>query len=250
MLRYILALLLFTSVSYGFNKAKSFQMMLAIINIERVKEGASPLTFSPELSEAAQYHDDEMAKYGYYNHQSQVNDDRVYDRVLGLCNTLFVYVSGENMDLIQSADASYKEKEYAKITMDSLIGSPDHLENMVNPLWNYVGMGYAKGKPPNYVKGLPYGYYTTHVFACVTGKIIEVQKKKIQGVIYVFVVVEEIDGYIPNSYVSILDPYYQNSTADVDRYPQYGTWGFYFPYVGTGIYTVRCADSYVMINVK
>lgn len=244
----ITVLLLFTtSLAFTFNNEKAFDIMLNMINTEREKVGEYPLMFSWELSYAAQYHDNEMAKYGYYNHKSEVNGDRVGDRVKGLCGTLFLYNEhyGENMCLTP-CNSKLTEKEFAVLSMDALIGSELHYDNMIDSDWNAVGMGFAIGKDPHGVK--KYGYYTTHVFAHIEGIIVDVDIEKVEGSYYVVVCVESVDAYTPNK-ITIIDPYgyvHDGGIAGSDN----GIWVFVFPYVGGGTYIAKMGKTKAIMNIK
>ena len=106
--------------------------LLEDLNGERSKAGLSELAFSQELSRVALAHAQDMYQGGYFSHVSPTTG-RVSDRVLGSGQThLFV---GENLALAADATEAH----------GGLVASDSHYENMINPVFNSVGVAALNG---------------------------------------------------------------------------------------------------------
>ncbi len=112
------------------------------LNEERTGAGVEQVTFSPELSEVALAHAEDMYGGGYFSHVSPTTGS-VGDR-LARSGTSYL-VAGENLAL--AADASEAN--------DGLVGSPTHYENMINPAFDSVGIAALNG---------PFGLMVVQVF--------------------------------------------------------------------------------------
>ena len=106
--------------------------MLQRLNAARAEVGVSPLRMDPVLQEAARQHSRDMYDRHYFSHQTP-DGKSPYDRLHDL---KFRFVTaGENIAFAPDADQAW----------DSLIHSPDHRANLLNPDFRCVGIGVYKG---------------------------------------------------------------------------------------------------------
>jgi len=123
--------------------------LLALINQERQAQGLSPLAMEPHLQEAARAHSEDMACNGFFAHTGS-DGSTFADRVLHF-GYAFSYV-GEN---IYAGSGPYNSPE---AVFNAWLNSPPHRENMLNPNFIHVGIGYC------YAPESPYGSYWTADF--------------------------------------------------------------------------------------
>jgi uncharacterized protein YkwD len=106
--------------------------MLQRVNSARSGVGVSPLRMDPVLQEAARQHSRDMYQRHYFSHQTP-DGKSPYDR---LREAKFHFVTaGENIAFASDPDQAW----------DSLIHSPDHRANILNPDFRCVGIGAYKG---------------------------------------------------------------------------------------------------------
>ncbi|HYW26512.1 MAG TPA: CAP domain-containing protein [Terriglobales bacterium] len=106
--------------------------MLVRINQARAQVGLSPLHADPLLQQAAREHSADMYKRHYFSHNTP-DGKTPYDRLHDL---RFHYVTaGENLAFAADVDQAF----------DSLMKSPDHRANILNPDFRCVGIGAYKG---------------------------------------------------------------------------------------------------------
>jgi uncharacterized protein YkwD len=106
--------------------------MLQRINAARADVGVSPLRMDPVLQDAARQHSRDMYARHYFSHQTP-DKKSPYDR---LREARFHFVAaGENIAFAPDPDQAWT----------SLIHSPDHRSNIVNPDFRCVGIGAYKG---------------------------------------------------------------------------------------------------------
>ena len=108
--------------------------MLGLVNAARAQQGLGPLAMDPVLRELARRKSMDMAMYDYFSHDSP--------RLGGL------------MDLLASAGVQYRyagENLAAAPTVsaahESLMNSPGHRENLLNPHFTQVGIGVVRDGP-------------------------------------------------------------------------------------------------------
>ncbi len=108
--------------------------MLLRINQARAQVGLSPLRSDTLLQQAAREHSADMYKRHYFSHRTPPPDNKTpYDRLHDL---RFHYVTaGENLAFAPDVDQAF----------DSLMKSPDHRANILNPDFRCVGIGAYKG---------------------------------------------------------------------------------------------------------
>ena len=122
---------------------------MALINQERQAHGLAPLTMQANLRAAARAHSEDMACNGFFSHTGS-DGSTPADRVRRFGYT-FSYL-GEN---IYAGNGPYNSPQAA---FDAWMNSPPHRENMLNPNFIHVGIGYR------YLSNSPYGSYWTADF--------------------------------------------------------------------------------------
>jgi uncharacterized protein YkwD len=106
--------------------------LLERINAARADVGVSPLRMDPVLQDAARQHSRDMYARHYFSHKTP-DGKSPYDR---LQDARFRFVAaGENIAFAPDVDQAWT----------SLIHSPDHRANIVNPDFRCVGIGAYKG---------------------------------------------------------------------------------------------------------
>jgi len=104
--------------------------MLVLVNKVRQQNGLHTLQMDPILQEAARQHSLDMYHRHYFSHLTPEPDAKSpFDRMRGL-QARFV-TAGENIALAPDVDQAYQ----------SLLASPDHRANLLNPDFKCVGMG-------------------------------------------------------------------------------------------------------------
>lgn len=123
-----------TSVDLNF-RAKSFSQdeasqmqMLAIVNIERGKNGLAQLTTDSALGKVAYEHAKDMLERGYFSHYSQEGLSP-FDRLER--SSIYYKYAGENLAFAPDVE----------IAMDGLMKSPGHRENILSPNFKKAGIG-------------------------------------------------------------------------------------------------------------
>lgn len=106
--------------------------MLQHVNQARAQVGLSPLRTDSLLQQAAREHSQDMYQRHYFSHRTP-DGKSPYDRLHDL---RFHYVTaGENLAFAPDVDQAF----------DSLMKSPDHRANILNPDYRCVGIGAYKG---------------------------------------------------------------------------------------------------------
>ncbi|KYC46303.1 MAG: hypothetical protein APG12_01602 [Candidatus Methanofastidiosum methylothiophilum] len=144
----ILAILILGTIPAIYSDSSEEYYMLTLINKERVAQGLEPLTMNSALSSAARLHSQDMINRSFFNH---VNPDGLTpsDRAR---NAGYSFIAlAENICGNPSIDAGHS----------SLMGSPSHRINILNPAYKEVGIGI--------VDGGPYGKMITQLFGSQPG---------------------------------------------------------------------------------
>ena len=117
--------------------------MLGLVNDERTSRGLAALVLDPRLVPIARQHSEEMFRLKYFGHQSPVNGSP-FDRLAaaGVSYTR----AGENLAYAQSLAVAHR----------SLMDSPGHRDNILQPDFTRVGIGI--------VSAGPYGRMFTQLF--------------------------------------------------------------------------------------
>lgn len=135
-------------------------------NEHRERLGLSRVDFEPRLHEAARAHSREMVALDYFDHQSPVADRSTVQKRLQLVG-IHKGVGGENiaihpvqkrMDVVFNARRKeerssryawrnlglpYSYKEFAAELLERWLNSPPHRENILNPYFQFLGVGCA-----------------------------------------------------------------------------------------------------------
>lgn len=120
----------FTAV--GTPDSAAEQMMLGLVNRERIRRGVPELQWSTELRDVARSHSDDMFRRGYFNHfdpDGKGPDDRA--RAAGISYGTV----GENLALAPSASVAH----------GGLMDSPGHRANILNKDFHRFGIGVIDG---------------------------------------------------------------------------------------------------------
>lgn len=127
------------------------QQVVDITNEERSKAGCPPVGTSPQLTEAAQGHSEDMALNDFVSHTGS-NGSQFWERIDA---TGYQYSSaGENIA------AGYHTPE---AVMDGWMGSSGHRANILNCNYQEIGVGYYLLESDTGV--VNYGYYWAQVLA-------------------------------------------------------------------------------------
>ena len=106
--------------------------MLQLINQERAKAGAAPLTLDPELVRIARLKSQDMIDKNYFDHYSPTyGDPFTMMRNMGVQYGF----AGENLAGNPSLDNAH----------ETLMASPGHRKNILNPNYTHVGIGIVEG---------------------------------------------------------------------------------------------------------
>ena len=132
--------------------------VLDLINLLRMEHGRAPLEWDAALTDLAYARNNDMIARRYFSHdipdigfapfwlKSQL------PRALG---------AGENLGVSDEPNSLVVGSLY-----NSWVASPTHLENMLRPQWNRIGIGLVE--VPGYVPGVTLKY-VTQVFAVASG---------------------------------------------------------------------------------
>ena len=119
------------------------EQMVLLINERRAAAGCGPVRADERLTQAAAMHSADMASRAYFSHTS-LDGSSPWDRAR---RAGYEWASAEN---IAAGNAS------ADATMNQLMNSPGHRDNILNCEHKAVGVGRATGGP--------YRYYWTQLF--------------------------------------------------------------------------------------
>jgi uncharacterized protein YkwD len=123
------------------------QLVLDLVNAERVPRGLVPLQFSDELNEAALAHTQRQASDGAIYHQDPQDGSSPGDR---LSRTGYEFSTwGENVAAGYPTPAA---------VMRGWMNSEGHCKNILNPAFTEIGVGFVTG-------GERYDQFWTQVFA-------------------------------------------------------------------------------------
>ena len=117
--------------------------LVSAINTERISRGLEPLVLDPLLREAACAHSREMCDLNYFNHCSPTPGETTpVDRYLGELHTDGEKrpgnaLVGENIFFASVTNDVYN----AGYAHQSLMASPSHRENILEPRFTKVGVG-------------------------------------------------------------------------------------------------------------
>jgi uncharacterized protein YkwD len=111
------------------------ERLATMANQERVRRGLAPLVWDDTLCQAGRGHSDEMAALNYFDHDSPTRGmatpaDR-WERVVA--SPPLEYTIGENLFYGSVTDVAWAHQ--------SLMDSPGHRANILNPRFTRVGVG-------------------------------------------------------------------------------------------------------------
>lgn len=112
-----------------------------LINEERAKLGIPPLEFSPVLARVAQEHSDEMAKHDFFGHNS-LNGLTFVNRIR---NAGYNFTAAS--ENLFAGNGPYDDASYV---INTWLRSTSHRENMLNPIYTEVGIGYQVNPASTY----------------------------------------------------------------------------------------------------
>lgn len=120
------------------------QQVLDLTNAERVKAGLAPLRWNWELARVARFKSQDMRDRNYFSHNSPTyGSPFTIMKNFGIKYT----AAGENIA------AGYTS---AQAVVRGWMNSPGHRQNILNPNFNQIGVGYAAGGS--------YRHYWTQMF--------------------------------------------------------------------------------------
>lgn len=115
------------------------QRLLALANEARHRAGAPPLTLDAGLSEAARIHAQAMLEAGQLSHQFP--GESTLPQRLAATTNLQLDQAGENVALDYDAEQGHEH----------LMLSPPHRANLLNPVFNVVGLGVVRSGDRLYI---------------------------------------------------------------------------------------------------
>ena len=101
-----------------------------LVNQERIVRGIAPLLISENCVDAAQYHADDMDQNNYFSHDGL--DETWSERF-----ARFGVTGRRGENIAQSGTP--------ESAVNSWMGSQGHRENILDPRYQYTGMGYSDG---------------------------------------------------------------------------------------------------------
>ncbi|MBU0581486.1 MAG: CAP domain-containing protein [Candidatus Margulisbacteria bacterium] len=108
------------------------KLIFDLVNTARIKAKLNPLILSPQASDAARYHSEDMVAQKYFAHISPYNGQEFTQRLQE--NTDFAVTSiGENIAMDETLNNAHQ----------SLMNSPAHRANILNPDFTHLGVGVA-----------------------------------------------------------------------------------------------------------
>lgn len=112
--------------------------VLTLVNIEREKEGLSPLVWNNQLGYAARYHAMDMATDNYFKHDSY---DIVDGSLVMVCKT-FDRIAKFYTEGFSGTENISAGNSTAAAIVDGWMNSPGHKQNILDPNAKYLGIGY------------------------------------------------------------------------------------------------------------
>jgi uncharacterized protein YkwD len=106
--------------------------LLALVNAERQKGGLPPLILDAQLNQAAQRHAQDLANQGNLNHTG--SDGSTMQSRIEATGYSWTAI-GENIAMGQTTPQA---------VMTSWMGSSGHRQNIVNPAFSEIGLGYVE----------------------------------------------------------------------------------------------------------
>jgi len=127
--------------SYG----RLMQEVVRLSNLERQSHGAPPLAVDHFLEAAALGHSQEMARLGYFDHNSPTPGRETPDLRIRLAGSA-APKTGENLAMFGGTP----EAQLAEKAVTGWMNSPGHRRNLLDPTFTHIGIGVAKGSNGDY----------------------------------------------------------------------------------------------------
>ncbi|MGB9834107.1 MAG: S-layer homology domain-containing protein [bacterium] len=113
--------------------------LLGLINKERANAGLNTLKWDSTLADFAQKYATEMGTNGFFSHVSPISGS-FQERAKVLFDQGFTFV-GENLARVNNISSFTTETILSSIH-NSFMNSPTHRDNILNPNWTLVGIGF------------------------------------------------------------------------------------------------------------
>ncbi len=127
------------------------QRILELVNHERKQEGLDPLSIDEQLDQAAHFHNDQMVLADQMSHQLP-GEPGLGERVTA---------TGYNWSTVaENVAAGYTTPE---AVVEGWMNSPGHRDNILNPKFTHIGIGYEYA-PDNNHAFEDFDVYWTQVF--------------------------------------------------------------------------------------
>lgn len=120
-------------IESGSRSTSVIQEVVNIVNHERSRAGLSPLRMHSQLNAAAQAHSNDMARNNFMGHTGS-DGSSMGDRIKR--HGYNFRTAGENVAAGQRSPQD---------VMRSWMNSPGHRQNILNPNFRDIGVGYAQG---------------------------------------------------------------------------------------------------------
>lgn len=120
------------------------QRFVDLVNIERNANGAGTLTVAPLLVNIAREKSREMYELNYWGHVSPVETKRTAMR------RVLYYLPQRPVDMTVGENLYYCSRVLIEEGHKALMESPTHRANIVNPVYDYIGVGEFKAPDGRY----------------------------------------------------------------------------------------------------
>ncbi|CAN5851589.1 hypothetical protein BH23ACT11_BH23ACT11_09120 [soil metagenome] len=117
--------------------------LLRLHNEARAEHGVSKICIQGALMIAAQKHAEDMIQREYYAHETPEGvtpADRVSNDGYDFATT------GENNNMATKSSGGEPDRDELKDTVKSWMDSPGHRENLLNPAFREIGIGFFSGQ--------------------------------------------------------------------------------------------------------
>lgn len=116
------------------------QAVLQLVNVERKKQGAAPLQLLPVLNKVADLKAKDMHDNNYFSHTSPTY------------GTPFQMLKSQGVHYMSAGENIAKGQRDAQAVMTAWMNSAGHRQNILNPAFEYLGVGYYAGSSPIWVQ--------------------------------------------------------------------------------------------------
>lgn len=134
-----------SSIKENSSVAKWEQAVIDLVNKERAQHDLDPLEMYEELVEVARLKSTDMRDQEYFSHDSPTY------------GTPFEMIKQFGITYTAAGENIAAGQETPEAVMEAWMNSPGHKENILNPIFTHIGVGYAEGGN--------YTHYWTQQFA-------------------------------------------------------------------------------------